>query len=361
MTDTRDLYRLIRSMEENHESDTIQLHDRVDIELNENFVIETGVVGFTEDGIILHLDEDAAEFLGFHGILNESENVDEYMKMGADSDASSAGSYMMGEDSNDSHPAEGAIRWRILRQHPELVGKYGPVRIMAAIEDVAHEVGDVEEIGSSDVSGWVKEVVHALESGNYDHLDSDADNDELNEIKKLAHGKNEEELEEGWKTWALGGAAAIAAMLGISHMEYENAIKSDPQLAKLNSYLERAIKSGDEYKIKELKDRLQKTYDHYSTTGDEIRDETGKPVDPMYEAEYQGRKVTLNKPMAGDVAKSKVYVKKPNGKVVKVNFGDPNMRIKKNSPGHRKSFRARHHCENPGPKWKARYWSCRAW
>jgi len=81
----------------------------------------------------------------------------------------------------------------------------------------------------------------------------------------------------------------------------------------------------------------------------------------MYEAEYQGRKVTLNKPMAGDVAKSKVYVKKPNGKVVKVNFGDPNMRIKKNSPGHRKSFRARHHCKNPGPKWKARYWSCRAW
>jgi hypothetical protein len=79
------------------------------------------------------------------------------------------------------------------------------------------------------------------------------------------------------------------------------------------------------------------------------------------EAEYRGRKVPLGKPMQGDVAKSKVYVKKPNGKIVKVNFGDKNMRIKKSSPSRRKSFRARHRCDNPGPRWKARYWSCRAW
>ena len=79
------------------------------------------------------------------------------------------------------------------------------------------------------------------------------------------------------------------------------------------------------------------------------------------EAEYQGRKVPLGKPMRGDVKKSKVYVRKPNGKVVKVNFGDKNMKIKKSNPKRRKSFRARHNCANPGPKWKARYWSCRAW
>jgi hypothetical protein len=81
----------------------------------------------------------------------------------------------------------------------------------------------------------------------------------------------------------------------------------------------------------------------------------------VFEAEYQGRKVQLGKPMAGDVKKSKVYVKGPKGNVVKVNFGDKNMRIKKNIPGRRKSFRARHNCANPGPRWKARYWSCRAW
>lgn len=83
--------------------------------------------------------------------------------------------------------------------------------------------------------------------------------------------------------------------------------------------------------------------------------------DELTEAEYQGRNVPLGKPMAGDVKKSKVYVKKPNGKVVKVNFGDKKMTIKKSNPKRRKSFRARHNCQNPGPRWKARYWSCRAW
>ena len=81
----------------------------------------------------------------------------------------------------------------------------------------------------------------------------------------------------------------------------------------------------------------------------------------LREAKYQGREVPLGKRMAGDVKKSKVYVKGPKGNVVKVNFGDPNMRIKKSNPANRKSFRARHNCDNPGPRWKARYWSCRAW
>jgi len=79
------------------------------------------------------------------------------------------------------------------------------------------------------------------------------------------------------------------------------------------------------------------------------------------EAKYQGREVQLGKPMAGDVKKSKVYVRGPKGNVVKVNFGDKTMRIKKSNPARRKSFRARHNCDNPGPRHKARYWSCRAW
>ena len=84
--------------------------------------------------------------------------------------------------------------------------------------------------------------------------------------------------------------------------------------------------------------------------------------DVVVEAEYRGRKVKLNKPMRGDVKKFKVYVKDPKtGNVKKVNFGDPNMRIKKSNPKRRKSFRARHNCDNPGPKTKARYWSCRKW
>jgi len=94
--------------------------------------------------------------------------------------------------------------------------------------------------------------------------------------------------------------------------------------------------------------------------------------DMFEEAEYRGRKVKLNKPMRGDVKKFKVYVKDPRtGNVKKVNFGhggtsakrkgEKTMKIKKSNPKRRKSFRARHNCDNPGPKTKARYWSCRMW
>lgn len=80
------------------------------------------------------------------------------------------------------------------------------------------------------------------------------------------------------------------------------------------------------------------------------------------EAKYQGRTVPLGKPMQGDVKKSKVYVKDPStGNIKKVNFGDKKLSIKKHIPGRRKSFRARHNCDNPGPRTKARFWSCRAW
>jgi hypothetical protein len=87
----------------------------------------------------------------------------------------------------------------------------------------------------------------------------------------------------------------------------------------------------------------------------------------LEEAEYQGRKVKLGKPMQGDVKKFKVYVKNPKGNVVKVNFGQGGdakggtMRIRKSNPKARANFRARHNCDNPGPRHKARYWSCRKW
>ena len=83
----------------------------------------------------------------------------------------------------------------------------------------------------------------------------------------------------------------------------------------------------------------------------------------LNEAEYRGRKVSLGKPFLtpGGPKKRSVYVKNAKGNVVKVNFGDPNMRIKKSIPARRKSYRARHHCQTPGPRWKANYWSCRAW
>jgi hypothetical protein len=156
---------------------------------------------------------------------------------------------MLDDSDQEASPVASAITRRILMQRTDLLSKYGPKKVIDAIEEVADFVGDTEEIGSSDVSGWIRQVEQMLVS-----------------------------------------------------MSKE-----------------------------------------------------------MDEAKYQGREVPLGKPMQGDVKKSKVYVKGPKGNVVKVNFGDPNMKIKKSNPARRKSFRARHHCENPGPRWKARYWSCRAW
>lgn len=82
------------------------------------------------------------------------------------------------------------------------------------------------------------------------------------------------------------------------------------------------------------------------------------------EAEHEGKKVKLNDPIRTSEnpgKKFKVYVKNDKGKVVVVRFGDPNMEIKRDDPARRASYRARHNCANPGPKWKANYWSCYQW
>lgn len=461
--DTRDIYKLVRQFEE-EKNDVINLYDSMDIELNEGFVIETGVVGFTEDGVIVHLDEDAMEFLDFNGVLLESEELNET------------------HYSEDS-PVYNAVLNRITSQHLDLLSKYGPAAVMAAIEDVVYGVGDVDEIGSSDVSIWTKQAIEDLEAGHYkhlhetdgavdvdselaeivksddpfelvyryisgdggeemrkalqamyddividsagrlhpdddfepiishivdrlesdygvaegaysDHWDSKYDDDstdpsvtprdkeraagrrraeddgwdpkrdeideELSAIKRLA---GHEEVDEGLGKALIGGAALIAAITGVNKMQADSMMKTEPQLVKLAQMRQQAEQQGDEYKVQELDDRIQQTMDHIRVTGRPVMGDDGKPVvpgEPVGEAKYQGRSVPLNKPMQGDVKKSKVYVKKGD-KVVKVNFGDKNMKIKKSNPERRKSFRARHNCDNPGPKWKARYWSCRAW
>jgi hypothetical protein len=421
--DTRDIYKLVRELSEDRD-DVINLYDSMDIELNEGFVIETGVIGFTEDGVIVHLDEDAMEFLDFNGVLLESEEVV--------------------KESYDDSPVYNAVLRRITNQHLDLLSKFGPAAVMAAVEDVADGVPrDLDEIGSSDVSIWTKQAIEYLEAGHYknlhentgggveefkakistsddpfdlvydaisgkhgetiraamqdmyddividfglhpdddfekvidkmlDYLDADSvmkedeQLDELSDIKRLA---GQEEVDEGLGKALLGGAALIAAITGLSKMEAHRMMTTEPQLITLAQMRQEAEQKGDEYKVKELDDRIEKTMSHIGITGRPVMGGDGEPIDPrkpwagesVQEAEYQGRKVQLGKPMQGDVAKSKVYVKNAKGNVVKVNFGDKNMTIKKNNPARRKSFRARHNCDNPGPRWKARYWSCRAW
>jgi hypothetical protein len=148
------------------------------------------------------------------------------------------------------------------------------------------------------------------------------------------------------------------ALLGISGVLLENVQKDtvselESQLAKLKAQFDPNYEYSDDYSV----------WSRHKNLRNQIEDLEKRiaAAKSLTEAKYQGREVPLGKPMQGDVKKSKVYVRGPKGNVVKVNFGDKNMKIKKSNPKRRKSFRARHNCANPGPRWKARYWSCRAW
>lgn len=157
-------------------------------------------------------------------------------------------------------------------------------------------------------------------------------------------------------------AASTLGQVALDHL------KEDPKYYEKLKKIEESTSFGELFEfflISEAKKKKKKSrcWDGYKPVSGKKPFEKGScEKESLEEAEYQGRKVTLNKPMRGDVKKFKVYVRDPKtGNVKKVNFGDPNMKIKKNNPKRRKSFRARHNCDNPGPKTKARYWSCKKW
>ena len=141
---------------------------------------------------------------------------------------------------------------------------------------------------------------------------------------------------------------------------------SQEELGRIKDKYSKAEKNKKTTEVDRIKDLAGISLDEETYDGDDFYDAYGdmwyNEDEIMDEAEYQGRKVKLGKPMRGDVKKFKVYVRDPKTKnIKKVNFGDPNMKIKKSNPARRRSFRARHNCDNPGPRTKARYWSCRKW
>jgi hypothetical protein len=112
--------------------------------------------------------------------------------------------------------------------------------------------------------------------------------------------------------------------------------------------------------IRKKKERLG---DNYRPAGPGEKDRPDPDAYKKAQSAENKSKVKLNKPFRtpNGPKKFSVYVRNDKGNVVKVNFGDPNMEIKRDDPERRKGFRARHNCANPGPKWKARYWSCYQW
>ena len=289
------------------DDNVVFLHDSFDIELSEDFVIETGVVGFTEDGIVLEADDETIEFLELHDIILEDETTE-------------GKRYRYSEGSTDTvYPNAKVINSKKGKPVGEIYPDgdrwgafhYGADRGYDGIDSKDEAIEALREL-HNEVSPSRYEQHFSVEETTDNTLEDAKPlytpyEDDLADIMRLTENPNPGDFNQASKS-------------PIGSINYND----EERMADANI--------------------------------------TGKdPEVEVHEAEYQGRKVTLNKPMQGDVKKSKVYVKNAKGNVVKVNFGDKNMKIKKNIPGRRKSFRARHNCDNPGPKWKARYWSCRAW
>jgi hypothetical protein len=398
--DTRDLYKLVRELSE-EKDDVVNLYDSMDIELSEDFVIETGVVGFMEDGVIIHLDEDAMEMLDLNGILLESEDLEE--------GGYGRGGYTEVDDfkrklSSSNDPFEmiyGAIsgdfgeeiRNEFQEMYDDVVidsrGRLHPdddfEQIINTIVDQYVDDGEVyesdEDLEESNLSEDAVDLFKAkLSRSNdpyemiYDAIKGDYGDEIRGEFQEMyddvvidSRGKlhPDDDFEEIIST--IVDQYVDDGETG--HYDSDQIGETD-QLDEL-SLIKRLLGGNDKPTVVRVREKTpaelwkQHTEPKKSTDKVPVDPITGKTlyqkVKDISEAEYQGRKVTLNKPMAGDVKKSKVYVKNEKGNVVKVNFGDKDMKIKKSNPERRKSFRARHNCDNPGPKWKARYWSCRAW
>jgi hypothetical protein len=293
------------------------LHDSFDLELNEHFVIETGVVGFTEDGIILEADDETMEFLELNDMLAENNLAEDEL------DVVDEGRYKYRESEDDE--LDQIKELANIKENPN------PGDFNSAMASPIGSINknDEERVADANVTGKDPLVVSEKWSGD-------------TEIKST--GK-----------WADKTIAELKKARSALKNKEDRTKEETSKLRQINF----AIRSKKDWKggVAETDMPPESSLDLTSPiSGGNMREDVS-----LDEAEYQGRKVTLNKPMQGDVKKSKVYVKNAKGNVVKVNFGDKNMTIKKNIPGRRKSFRARHNCKNPGPKWKARYWSCRAW
>lgn len=322
--DFRNYLNLIDDISTNDEPN---IGDIVEIEMGDQ-LLETYIEDLTEDGVIIKVDEAALSMM-----IDAKKQLNEWMKMGASSDASAAGSFYEGKLSDEVDKIEDKPKSRRKQKNEleldepfdfekwEKSGKHRALRGFGP-KGFATQLGVEKELkeGWDGTVGW-----HRIDSDHHDDIDDGEYNDEAgmfkNDLQTLqrvsAHLEKEIQDNENLPEWC---QAKIAQAKGM--------------VVNVMDYMISQHENGDIHTIDE---------------------------DEMDEAKYHGREVPLGKKMKGDVKKSKVYVRKPNGNIVKVEFGDPNMRIKKSNPKRRKSFRARHHCENPGPRWKARYWSCRAW
>jgi len=310
--------------------ESFQIGDEFGISFSEDHEIATTIVDMLEDGIVIELDDLALEMLTNEGLeFLEGELVEDKQK-GVDGKACWKGYKRMGTKQKGGKTVDNCVK---MEDHgpenpdaPVNYGEYDREGDMAkddlrTIDDAAEELYSILR-ADDNLPEWVQSKITKA----VDYIDTARD--------YMKAQNYEEDVEEGaMPASVIRIKEKIRLMSDAEKKEYFKGKTQEQlqQMARRHGYGENS-----------------NVYAKYAT-------------ESVAEAKYQGREVPLGKKMAGDVKKSKVYVRKPNGNIVKVNFGDKKMRIKKSNPARRKSFRARHNCKNPGPRWKARYWSCRSW
>ena len=337
---------LDREAKSNGVEESFQIGDAFGISFSEDFEIGTEIVGFLEDGIVVELDDSALEMLTNEGLtFLEGEVVTEEKIKGVDGKACWKGKRYAGKVKK----ADGTYKDKCVpigEDHgpenpdaPVNYGEYDREGDMAkddlrTIDSAAEELYSILQ-ADDNLPEWVQaKITKAV-----DYIDTARD--------YMKAQNYEEGVAEGDYP---DGSSVKTPDSSEWQQQYQQAVD------KVNN-----AKTRQEYEA--ASERAGKIKDFLASKGIKVGPVLGKGMaeDDVDEAKYQGREVPLGKKMAGDVKKSKVYVRKPNGNIVKVNFGDKKMRIKKSNPARRKSFRARHNCANPGPRHKARYWSCRSW
>ena len=199
---------------------------------------------------------------------------------------------------------------------------------------------------------YTQEAVFKFFDKNKKKLEKLADEDEWDEFYELAYM----EFAEGDQDMIATAMNNAALQAGWFENNVEDYRQSEAELDMMANGTKKQQKGVD-----------TAAYDKKAKAPKNTKEDLVQPLKEskkkLEEAEYQGRKVKLGNPFytPGGPRKRAVYVHNEKGNVVKVGFGEPGMKIKKNNPARRKSFRARHKCETPGPRWKARYWSCKAW
>jgi hypothetical protein len=296
--------------------------DIFEIEIaREEIVLESVVVDFADDGIIIEADETMLNILKHVGYIIEDSNMPV---------ANDSTSPIHGNNNDEDYPGSRGV-W----MHGGYKISYNPETFTLTVQ------GKNQERGHRWKGRPTPQAYRIAVQQLIDKLEDETEMYEAAEPVDYPHS-------------GTGTSPSMQMAVDMARMQAKtNLLRS----IHGNEFQDKQMPDYDEDKVQLVPGQKSGTYQATIR----MRQRPPQPATPTNEAKYRGREVPLGKKMAGDVKKSKVYVRKPNGNIVKVEFGDPNMRIKKSNPKRRKSFRARHNCANPGPRWKARYWSCRAW